>query len=89
LKTDGTYIYTFSNKILSIVLAYPADRAYVVSKIDLKDLNAQALFIEGNYLSIFGTDYSLGNPFTFIRIYDVRNRARPFLTKTYRVSGSY
>ncbi len=24
LKTDGTYIYTISNQVLSIVLAYPA-----------------------------------------------------------------
>lgn len=60
LKTDGTYIYTISNSILSIILAYPADKARVVSKISLKDLYPSAIFIEGNYLAVFGTqwDYS-------------------------------
>ena len=89
MKTDGTYIYTISNKVLSIVLAYPAERASVISKINLRDLNAEALFIEGNYLSVFGTDYSTGNAYTFIKIYDINNRARPFLSRTYKVAGRY
>lgn len=58
LKTDGTYIYTISNKILSIVLAYPSSKAKLVSKINMKDLNPSAIFIEGDYLAVFGTDYN-------------------------------
>lgn len=46
LKTDGTYIYSISGKNLNIILAYPANRANVVSTIDLGNLNAQNLFIE-------------------------------------------
>lgn len=57
LKTDGTYIYTISNSVLSIILAYPANKATVMSKIDLSGKSPQAIFIEGNYLAVFGTEY--------------------------------
>lgn len=71
--------------MLSIILAYPANKASVISKIKLGTLNPEALFIEGNFLSLFGTDYSTGRAFTFIRIYDVSNRAQPFLARTFKV----
>ena len=61
----------------------------MISKINIKDVNAEALFIEGNYLSVFGTDYSTESPFTFIKIYDINNRARPFLSRTFKVAGRY
>lgn len=70
-------------------MAYPANRASVVSTIDLNTLAAQALFIEGDFLSLFGTEYTAGRPVTFIRIYDVSNRARPFLSRTFKVEGRY
>lgn len=35
LKTDGTYIYTISNKKLVIVQAYPAEKARVLSTVDI------------------------------------------------------
>lgn len=38
---------------------------------------------------MFGTDYSTGTAFTFIRIYDISNRAQPFLTRTFKVEGRY
>lgn len=31
LKTDGTYIYTISNKVVSITQAYPSSKAKVLS----------------------------------------------------------
>lgn len=124
LKTDGTYIYTISNQILSIILAYPSSQARVVSKLNFKDLNPSALFLEGDYLAVFGTKwvtnyyndypvsaavrtdqlttarlaapsiyrpypYSYSTAYTFIKIYDVSNRGRPYLLKEFQVSGSY
>lgn len=90
LKTDGTYIYTISGKKLSIILAYPATKASVVSTINLgNDLNAAALFVEGNYLALFGTDYSSSRPYTYVKIYNVRNRAQPYLERTFKMEGSY
>ena len=101
LKTDGTYIYTISNGILSITRAYPARKISVLSEIELDGLRPSALFIEGNYLTIFGTKYNNQNyysksayyyrpyiqsqPYTFIKIYDVSNRARPRLVRNYEV----
>lgn len=57
LKTDGTYIYTISNQVLSITLAYPVNKAKVVSKLNFKDIYPSALFIEGDYMAVFGTKY--------------------------------
>lgn len=57
LKTDGTYIYTISNQILSIILAYPANKARVVSKLGFIDFNPSAIFIHGDYLAVFGTKW--------------------------------
>jgi len=45
LKTDGTYIYTISSNILSIILAYPANKARVVSNITFNGLYPAAIFI--------------------------------------------
>jgi len=125
LKTDGTYIYTISNQILSIILAYPSNQAKVVSKLNFNDFSPSALFLEGDYLAVFGTKwvtnyyndpvayaktdqtvsatakfapssliyrpypYSYSTAYTFIKIYDVSNRGRPFLLKEFQVSGSY
>ena len=45
LKTDGTYIYTISNQILSIILAYPANKAKLVSKTNFNDFTPSAIFV--------------------------------------------
>lgn len=55
IKTDGDYIYSISDSILSIILAYPAHNAKVVSKIEIKEFKPIALFVEGNYLAVIGT----------------------------------
>lgn len=96
LKTDGTYIYTISNGILSIVLSYPVQKARVVSTVDLNDFNPSALFIEGDYLALFGTKYNYygygyrySGSYTLIKIYNIKNRANPYEVKEYRVAGNY
>lgn len=58
LKTDGTYTYTIFNKIQSIILAYPSSKAKLASKIHMRDLNPSVIFIEGDYLAIFGTGFN-------------------------------
>ena len=92
LKTDGTYIYTVSNQIFSIILAYPSNKARVVSKMWFKDFNASALFLEGDYVAVFGTMwnyYSNSVDYTFIKILDVSNRGNPFWTREFKVAGKY
>jgi hypothetical protein len=56
LKTDGEFIYTVSGQVLSIVKAYRTAQTKVMSTIVLKAY-PQSMFIDGNYLTIFGTDY--------------------------------
>lgn len=38
---------------------------------------------------MFGTDDSNGDTYTKIRIYDISNKARPFLARTFKVAGRY
>lgn len=89
LKTDGTYIYTISNSILSIIRAYPFKNINLVSNIRITGFTPKALFIEGNYLAIFGSSYQSGSFITIIRIYDVSNRANPYQIRGYSIEGNY
>ena len=89
LKTDGTYIYTISRGVLSIIRAYPFYKARVLSTIELKQ-HPQALFIEGNHLILFGTEYrNYQQPLTFVQVYNIKNRLSPFLIKDIRIEGRY
>lgn len=45
IKTDGTYIYTLSNEVLSILIGYPYDRSRVLSEISLKNFYPHSIFI--------------------------------------------
>jgi uncharacterized secreted protein with C-terminal beta-propeller domain len=45
LKTDGKYIYTISDNILSITLAYPPTSTSVVSNLSFVNQNPSAIFI--------------------------------------------
>ncbi|KKR21377.1 MAG: hypothetical protein UT48_C0009G0009 [Parcubacteria group bacterium GW2011_GWE2_39_37] len=57
IKTDGKYIYTFSNQKLNIIEAFPAEGAKIVSTIEL-DAQPQNLYLDGNALVVFGQKYS-------------------------------
>lgn len=88
LKTDGTYIYTISNRVLSIILAYPVNNARVVSQVTL-EYTPSAIFQHGNFLAVFGTQYGYNyknvnyasSGYTFIKIYNIANKASPFLVR--------
>ncbi|MFH1236909.1 MAG: beta-propeller domain-containing protein [Candidatus Aenigmatarchaeota archaeon] len=63
VKNDGQYIYTLttgyyyggSNSTLVIAKAYPAEEAAILSELDLGDFYPQEMFIQGNYVLIFGS----------------------------------
>ncbi|MFH1172278.1 MAG: beta-propeller domain-containing protein [Nanoarchaeota archaeon] len=69
VKTDGKYIYTLSTgsryygyrddgnsgSVFVIVNAYPAETASVLSETDLGGFYPTEMFINGNYLMIFGS----------------------------------
>ena len=57
VKTDGEYIYTVSRGKLSIINAYPADGMELVSSTDLGDVEPVEIFIGGDYVLVFGSNY--------------------------------
>ncbi len=56
VKNDDKYIYTLSGNTLSIVDAYPADNAKLISNITI-DGNPQELYITDNTLVVLGNRY--------------------------------
>ena len=57
IKTDGEYIYTFSNGYISITKAYPSSEAKILSEIKLTDFNSAEIYISENNLMVFGYIY--------------------------------
>ena len=105
VKNDGKYIYSVSNRKIIITDAYPAESAKIVSQIDVSNGTAQEIFINNNKLIVFGyEDYyyrsqplvesgiispSYYGPKTFIRIYDLTDKANPVLKRNITIDGSY
>jgi len=58
VKTDGEYIYIVSGGNVTIVKAYPAEEATVVSKISLNG-SIMGIFINGDRLAIFHNEYTI------------------------------
>jgi inhibitor of cysteine peptidase len=59
VKTDGTYIYVLADQNLYILKAYTPDNAELLSNISIKDdVYASELFINNDYLIVFGSSYN-------------------------------
>jgi inhibitor of cysteine peptidase len=69
VKNDGKYIYTISGSTLTIIDAYPAAGASVISKTEISD-TPKDIFVSGNRLVLFttgtGTPETLPQPATGI-----------------------
>jgi uncharacterized secreted protein with C-terminal beta-propeller domain len=59
VKNDARYIYTISGQTLTIVDAYPAEKASVLSKTEISD-TPKDLFVTGDRLVLFNQGY--GSP---------------------------
>ena len=101
VKTDGEYIYLVTGNNISILRAYPADQAQLVSKIAITNMTPEGIFVEGDRLAVLGTqsvmsqhlingtDIDFTDITTTAQVYDVSNRANPRLLTTFTISGSY
>jgi len=102
VKNDGNYIYAISGNNVFIVAAHPAQTARVVSKIDFGQAGGLSeMFVNGNRLVVIGdTGYAERMPVngksdiargsrTFIKVYDVTDRAKPVPVRTVEYEGSY
>jgi uncharacterized secreted protein with C-terminal beta-propeller domain len=54
VKTDGKYLYVVSRNVVTIILAYPAEDARVISKIELDETPLE-IFVTGDRLVILGS----------------------------------
>jgi uncharacterized secreted protein with C-terminal beta-propeller domain len=99
VKNDGEYIYTISGNTVFIVKASLPD-AGVVSRIECEDFAPAGIFISGDRLAILGSNYSMPllTPYslnqvvqtqTYVRLYDVSDRANPSLLRNFTMTGNY
>ena len=104
VKNDGKYIYVVTGRNVTIVNAYPAENANIVSQIELNG-TPQEIFVNGDRLVVFGwEDYSyttsiatdigilpprVNTQKTFIDIYDITDRSNPVLERNVSVDGNY
>jgi inhibitor of cysteine peptidase len=98
VKNDGKYLYAISGQALYILLAYPPEKAKVLSKVECgKDSSLTGMYIEGDRLVVIGTnnyhepklDVPIGACLTFIAIYDITDRAKPELVRNIEYEGCY
>lgn len=99
IKTDGRYIYALVRNELSIISASPAADAKVVAKITFKS-RPQDIFINGNYLAVFGSDNQIytqeiyrsflrQNSYSFFKVFDITDPANPKQVRDLDFEGSY
>jgi uncharacterized secreted protein with C-terminal beta-propeller domain len=105
VKTDGEYIYVASGNTTTIVKAYPAEQARLVSEIELQEM-VIGIFVNGDKLVVFAEETlyypyydvrpgaeigmpSVVPPKTHIRVYDISNRENPQLQRKVAANGQY
>ncbi|MDD4412074.1 MAG: beta-propeller domain-containing protein [Patescibacteria group bacterium] len=99
VKTDGEYAYVVNNKNLSIIKAYPATDAKVISNIKFKN-QPQEIYINGKYLVVFGYDQAIynmpiyktfrrHNSYTFVKVFDLTDKVNPKEVRDLDFEGNY
>jgi len=105
VKTDGEYIYLVSGNRTTIVKAYPPEQAQVLSEIELEGrvigifINGDRLVVfeeEAPYYPFYDLPSSgeriyvpYISPKTYIKVYDVSDRANPRLQRELSTDGQY
>jgi uncharacterized secreted protein with C-terminal beta-propeller domain len=101
VKTDGKYIYTVSGNTVFIVNA-SLPNAGVIARIECDDFAPSGIFLSGDRLAILGSNYStpvlttlgkyqmyVSRSQTYVRVYDVFDRANPSLLRNFTMTGNY
>ena len=87
VKSDGEYLYIVSGNNLTIVKAYPPEEAAVVSKITL-DGSISGIFINGNKLAIFETDYTYYTLYDGVAVQESSSTAKEVDERTEESNGT-
>lgn len=99
VKTDGQYVYALVKNELSIIKANPSNGSEVISKVTFKS-RPQGILVSGNFLAAFGNDDQIKdqaayqtfyrhNPYTFLKVFDVSDPAKPKQVRDLDFEGSY
>lgn len=99
IKTDGNYVYALVRNELFIIKAVPATSTQIISKITFAD-RPQDILIDGQNLAVFGADNQLyaqsvyrsfrrQNPYTFFKVFDLKDPARPQQVRDLEFEGNY
>jgi uncharacterized secreted protein with C-terminal beta-propeller domain len=101
VKADSLgYIYAISGTTVSIVKAYPATEAEVVSRINYSNQSSLiGLFVSGDRLTVLGSNSSTSvsslytsynvEAKTFADVYDITDRSNPRLLNDFVITGNY
>ncbi len=91
VKTDGEFIYIGSGRNVTILKAYPAEEAEILSQITLNG-TLKGIFINGDKLGVLEENYGSDEKFsvkTSVRVFDVADRTYPVSTRNVSLDGYY
>ncbi len=91
VKTDGEYIYICSGKNITILKAYPAEEAEILSQIKLNG-TTKGIFVNGDRLAVLEEDFGSHEKVsvkTSIKVYDVSDKMTPVLKRNVSIEGYY
>lgn len=96
VKTDGEYLYVVSGGNIYILRAYPPEQAEVLSRVTLNETYDAEIYVNGDKLAVLGSRHPLfitRSPHvytgeTFVKVYDISDRASPVLTRNVSLSGT-
>ncbi|MBI3859588.1 MAG: beta-propeller domain-containing protein [Thaumarchaeota archaeon] len=93
VKTDGTYMYVVSGRTVSIVLAYPPEKAGTVQTLKF-DSDVQGILISSGRLVVIGNGLVNYSRYGYVQtadvfLYDVANASEPSLIRHLSVNGTY
>lgn len=102
VKNDGKYIYFLNDNQVSIVDAYPAETAEVISEINFEG-HGESLFLSENKLIVFASFYDQERMFseyeimpsqrsvqyTKILVYDIADKNNPFIQEQFSIKGGF
>lgn len=103
IETDGKYVYALAGGIVYVTQATPAKDAKVVAEIDVRDANAQSLYLNNKFLTVvgtryglpdndqnntFGSSYSYYRPFTVVQLWSIADPEHPTKVRSMEFQGN-
>ncbi len=88
-QCDGKYIYAANSRGISIIYAYPAEKAKVVSKISFAaEATPNEIYLNKNKLAVILEDWH-SQPGVIIKVFDITDREKPVLERDIAFKGNY